>query len=137
MLLGAVACLLFLGGTWRSSRHLWGGVALAALLAAGWALMRNPLPHYATAGVADASRYASPVMLDRLALLLRAVASPGQISTAVIAGQIAQQIYLGCDRTSCRLRQVPGERGKALLQRPWFVISLCWSLFADTNNRFR
>jgi hypothetical protein len=29
--LGVAACVLFLGGTWRASRHLWGAVALIAL----------------------------------------------------------------------------------------------------------
>jgi NADH-quinone oxidoreductase subunit N len=77
MILGAAACLLFLGGTWRAHRHLWGGVALLALAAAGLALWIHPLPRFVSAGVADASRYASPVLLDRLALLLRAVSIAG------------------------------------------------------------
>ncbi|MGH7170536.1 MAG: NADH-quinone oxidoreductase subunit N, partial [Gemmataceae bacterium] len=79
MILGVAACLLFLGGTWRGNRHLWGGVALAALLAAGLALMLNPLQHFTSASAADAVRYASPVVFDRLALLLRAVAIAGGI----------------------------------------------------------
>ncbi len=79
MILGAAACVLFLGGTWRAHRHLWGGVALAALLAAGLALMLQPLQHFDSASAADAARYASPVMLDRLALLLRGVAICGGI----------------------------------------------------------
>lgn len=74
MILGAAACVLFIGGTVRVNRHLWGGVALAALLAAGLLLILNPLPHYESASAADAVRYASPVALDRLALLVRAVA---------------------------------------------------------------
>jgi NADH-quinone oxidoreductase subunit N len=77
IILGAAACVLFLGGTWRAQRHLWGLVALAALLAAGVALSINPVPHFESAGAADASRYASPVMLDRLALLLRAMSLAG------------------------------------------------------------
>jgi NADH-quinone oxidoreductase subunit N len=31
VVLGIAACVLFLGGTWRTNRHLWGGVALVAL----------------------------------------------------------------------------------------------------------
>jgi NADH-quinone oxidoreductase subunit N len=31
VVLGIAACVLFLGGTWRTSRHLWAGVALVAL----------------------------------------------------------------------------------------------------------
>jgi NADH-quinone oxidoreductase subunit N len=72
MILGTAACLLFVGGTIRAQRHLWGGVALAALLAAGVALSLNPLLHVAP-GTAETVRYASPVVLDRLALFLRAV----------------------------------------------------------------
>ncbi len=79
MLLGAAACVLFLGGTWRANRHLWGGVALVSLAMAALALSLNPLPHYQSASIADASRYASPVMLDRLALLLRAVSLAGGV----------------------------------------------------------
>src|SRR5262245_59014256 len=38
IILGGAACMLFLGGTWRASRNLWGGVALVALIAAGLVL---------------------------------------------------------------------------------------------------
>jgi NADH-quinone oxidoreductase subunit N len=79
MILGAVACILFLGGTWHANRHLWGGIALVALLAAGGVLWLQPLPHYLDKDSADAVRYASPLMLDRLALLLRAVSIAGGI----------------------------------------------------------
>lgn len=107
ILLGAVACLLFLGGTWRSSRHLWGGVALAALLAAGWALMLNPLPHYTSAGTADASRYASPVMLDRLALLLRAVSIGGGFLLVLLCWD-AMPENRAADYHACLLLMVAG-----------------------------
>jgi NADH-quinone oxidoreductase subunit N len=78
MILGAAACVLFIGGTWRVNRHLWGGVALAALVAAGLALWLKPLPHY-SAEAAEAVRYASPVSLDRLALFVRALSIVGGI----------------------------------------------------------
>jgi NADH-quinone oxidoreductase subunit N len=107
ILLGAVACVLFLGGTWRSSRHLWGGVALAALLAAGWALMFNPLPHYTSAGVADASRYASPVMLDRLALLLRAVSIGGGVLLVLLCWDAIPE-NRAADYHACLLLMVAG-----------------------------
>ena len=35
MILGAAACVLFLGGTWLTNRALWAGVTLAALIGAG------------------------------------------------------------------------------------------------------
>jgi NADH-quinone oxidoreductase subunit N len=78
MILGVAACVLFLGGTWRANRHLWGGVALVALVAAGLTLWLAPLPHFDKDGT-DAVRYASPLMLDRLALLIRAVSILGGI----------------------------------------------------------
>ncbi len=46
MILGVMACVLFLGGTFRKDRHLWGGVALASLVAAGVALFFTHPPHY-------------------------------------------------------------------------------------------
>ncbi len=41
MVLGAVACVLFLGATFRHSRALWGGVAVAALVVAGLVLAQS------------------------------------------------------------------------------------------------
>jgi NADH-quinone oxidoreductase subunit N len=79
MILGGVACVLFLGGTWRANRNLWGGLALAALVAAGVVLWLKPLPHFESQDAADVVRYASPLMLDRLALLLRAVSIAGGV----------------------------------------------------------
>jgi NADH-quinone oxidoreductase subunit N len=38
MVLGVVACVLFLGGTWRADRNLWGAVALVGLALAGLGL---------------------------------------------------------------------------------------------------
>ena len=37
--LGVVACLMFLGATWRGGRNLWGGVALVGLGLAAAALV--------------------------------------------------------------------------------------------------
>jgi NADH-quinone oxidoreductase subunit N len=77
ILLVVFACVLFLGGTWRGGRNLWGGVALAGLAAAGIALWLLPVRHYATDAGARASLYASPLVFDHLALLLRALALAG------------------------------------------------------------
>jgi NADH-quinone oxidoreductase subunit N len=77
-ILGIAACVLFLGGTWRSNRCLWGGVALLSLIAAGAVLWLAPLQHF-DRDSAEAARYASPLLLDRLALLLRAVSIAGGI----------------------------------------------------------
>jgi NADH-quinone oxidoreductase subunit N len=78
MVLGGAACVLFLGGTWRANRNLWGGVALVALIVAGLVLWLAPLQHF-NKDTSDAAVYASPVLLDRLALLVRAISIAGGI----------------------------------------------------------
>jgi NADH-quinone oxidoreductase subunit N len=107
MILGAAACLLFIGGTWRANRHLGGGVALAALLAAGLALILEPLPHFTSASTADAVRYASPVVLDRLALLLRAVSIAGGIILVLFCWD-AMPEKRAADFHACLLLMVAG-----------------------------
>ncbi len=107
LILGAVACVLFLGGTWRVNRHLWGGVALAALLVAGLVLILNPLPHYESAGAADAARYAGPVVLDRLALLIRAVAIVGGIIFVLLCWDSTPE-NRAADYHACLLLMVAG-----------------------------
>jgi len=78
-ILGFFACVLFLGGTWRANRHLWGAVALGALVAAGVALLwlarvrLTPVPRFDSREEAWAALYVGPVLLDRLAVLLKAV----------------------------------------------------------------
>jgi NADH-quinone oxidoreductase subunit N len=76
VLLGIAACVMFLGGTWRAGRCLWGSFALFALAAAGLALWLAPLPHY-TDDNWRSTLYASPLLLDRLALLVRVIALVG------------------------------------------------------------
>jgi NADH-quinone oxidoreductase subunit N len=131
MILGAVACVLFIGGTLRTNRHLWGGVALAALVVAGlvliWnplphlseqfgpgkssraalELIWNPLPHYESLKVADTARYAGPVVLDQLALLLRAVAIVGGI-ILVLSCWEATPDSRAADYHACLLLMVVG-----------------------------
>jgi NADH-quinone oxidoreductase subunit N len=74
IILLAAACTLFLGGTFRTSRTLWGSVALAALAAAALAAWLGPRP---ADDVAGARLYAAPVVLDSLALLVTALALVG------------------------------------------------------------
>jgi NADH-quinone oxidoreductase subunit N len=71
------ACVLFLGGTWRRNRNLWGGAALVALAVAGLLLALTPWRVFDSPVHADASLYAAPVVFDHLALLLRAVSLVG------------------------------------------------------------
>jgi NADH-quinone oxidoreductase subunit N len=101
IILGLAACVLFLGGTFRPSRHLWGGVTLAALLLAGLALWMTVVPKSAAVAEADvhvfniplllhkagaavvegrlsgADVFASPLLLDALAFWVKAVAIVG------------------------------------------------------------
>jgi NADH-quinone oxidoreductase subunit N len=72
LVLLATACLLFLGGTFRRDRHVWGGVALLGLAAAGATL--------ALASVAPLKPdllYASPVLGDGFALWFTVLALAG------------------------------------------------------------
>jgi NADH-quinone oxidoreductase subunit N len=107
MILGVAACVLFLGGTWRADRNLWGGLALAALVAAGVVLWLKPLPHFDSEGAADAVRFASPLLLDRLALLLRAVAIAAGI-VLVLFSWDAMPENLAADFHGCLLLIVAG-----------------------------
>ena len=75
--LGFFACVLFLGGTWRTNRHLWGAVALGGLFAAAVAQLLTPLPSFQTKEAAWAALFAGPVWLDRMAVLLKIVAILG------------------------------------------------------------
>jgi NADH-quinone oxidoreductase subunit N len=70
--LGLAACVLFLGGTFWAGRNLWAGVALVALLLAGAALF---LPVHSTDRQAEV--FASPLLMDSLALWIKAVAIGG------------------------------------------------------------
>ena len=65
------ACILFLGATFRASRHVWGAAALIGLAAAGLALGYSPRPFAATP-VDEV--YAAPLVLDGLALFTKWVA---------------------------------------------------------------
>jgi NADH-quinone oxidoreductase subunit N len=71
------ACVLFLGGTFKASRNLWGGVALGALAVAVVALaLSTP-----TEGLSPAELYAGPLVLDQLAYYIKVIA---QVSGAVL-----------------------------------------------------
>src|SRR5207244_245124 len=64
--------------TVRTNRHLWGAVALAALAAAGVALWFSP--HSPASGdEALAALFAAPLWVDRLAVLVKAIALGGAV----------------------------------------------------------
>jgi NADH-quinone oxidoreductase subunit N len=70
MVLLVGASVLFVGGTVRNNRHLWAWVALLSLGAAGLALVLGPHREPNT----PQAVFAAPLYLDRLALLVKAVA---------------------------------------------------------------
>ncbi len=73
LLLVAAACVLFVGGTFRTDRTLWGAVALASLAVAALAAWLGPAP--TDPGLEHL--YAAPVLLDRLAVVVKALALAG------------------------------------------------------------
>ncbi len=77
IILAGFACVMFLGSTWKACRHTWGAFALVGLGAASIALWLTPLPRFEGRESAWAALYAGPVWLDRLAVLLKAVALVG------------------------------------------------------------
>jgi NADH-quinone oxidoreductase subunit N len=92
VILGLAACVLFLGGTWRVRRHVWGLFALAALAAALVALVVTVQSHprieltYEQIGQLggeekageleklNATLHASPVLFTHMALFFKVVA---------------------------------------------------------------
>ena len=85
MVLGATACLVFLGGTIKSCRHLWGWVALGGLLAALLVLGVRPTYEFETLPKAQAATYGAPILVDALATLVRAIAICGGIVLALFS----------------------------------------------------
>jgi NADH-quinone oxidoreductase subunit N len=74
LILGFAACVLFLGATFWTNRHLWAGLSLIALLGAGVALAFSRADAPTTAEV-----YAGALALDRMALLIKAIALGGGV----------------------------------------------------------
>jgi NADH-quinone oxidoreductase subunit N len=77
MILGVMACVLFLGGTWRKDRHLWAAAAVGALAAAGVALIYTRPPQYENVVAAQTALFSAPLVLDRFSYFIRAVALIG------------------------------------------------------------
>ncbi len=73
----AAACVLFLGATFRANRHLWAAGALLALAGAGVALWFAPHSPAAPEDGALFSLFAAPLWVDRLAVLVKAIAIGG------------------------------------------------------------
>jgi NADH-quinone oxidoreductase subunit N len=76
-ILALFACVLFLGGTFKASRNVWGVVALVGLGAALVCLLLVGRPAFASREEAFATLYASPILLDRLAILVKVITLVG------------------------------------------------------------
>jgi NADH-quinone oxidoreductase subunit N len=70
LVLGTATCVLFIGATFRSTRHTWAAISLAALVGAAFALFYHPV---------QGSPYASPLVYDSLAVLMKMVAIGGGV----------------------------------------------------------
>jgi NADH-quinone oxidoreductase subunit N len=99
IILGGAACLLFVGATFRGNRNLWATLALIALLGAGAALCftpGNPEEIYATALVSD-----------RLALLIKAIALAGGVVLVLFSWDVVPDRQAG-EYYACLLLIIAG-----------------------------
>jgi NADH-quinone oxidoreductase subunit N len=82
------ACVLFLGGTFRPSRDLWGAAALLALALAAFAVFtKQPVT-----STSRADQYAGPLVLDKLAYYVKVLAlASGAILVLFSWNQVAEQ----------------------------------------------
>jgi NADH-quinone oxidoreductase subunit N len=82
------ACVLFLGGTFRASRNVWGTAALVALAVAVIALMLNP----PVQSLEPADLYAGPLVLDQLAYFIKVLAlASGVVLVLFSWNQVSEQ----------------------------------------------
>jgi NADH-quinone oxidoreductase subunit N len=72
VVLGVGACVLFLGGTWRAGRYLWGAGALVALAGCGIALGLTP---HGPPG--RAATFAAPLVFDSFSLYFKIISLVG------------------------------------------------------------
>jgi NADH-quinone oxidoreductase subunit N len=99
IILGGAACLLFVEATFRGNRNLWATLALIALLGAGAALCftpGNPEEIYATALVSD-----------RLALLIKAIALAGGVVLVLFSWDVVPDRQAG-EYYACLLLIIAG-----------------------------
>lgn len=73
----AVACIVYIGGTFRPGKHLWGAVALGGLLVAGLVAWSGDAP--------SVSDRLSPILPDRLAYFVKAIAWFGGAALLLIS----------------------------------------------------
>jgi NADH-quinone oxidoreductase subunit N len=77
IVLGVTACVIYVAGTFRAGRNLYGGLALLGLALATVALGQSATARASTEAVLRAGVYAGPVVNDALALLIKVIALGG------------------------------------------------------------
>jgi len=95
IILGFAACVVFLGGTFRTSRQLWAVTSLMAIVAAAVALAYTPV-----AAPGTANPEAGPLVNDGLAALVRWLAILGGIVLVILGWSEVEDSfaaeYFGC-----------------------------------------
>jgi NADH-quinone oxidoreductase subunit N len=79
IVLGVAACVIYLGGTVRAGRNLWGTVSLLSLVGAGVALALTAGAGPTDEGGMKAAAFAGPITHDSLALLVKVIALAGGV----------------------------------------------------------
>ena len=102
MILAGLACVVFLGGTIRADRHLWGCVALAGFVAALAALHFGP-----QRGPAPGELTTAPVLFDGLAQFVRCLAILAGIVFVLLSWQEVPDRQ-AAEWHACLLILVPG-----------------------------
>jgi NADH-quinone oxidoreductase subunit N len=77
IVLAVMACVLFLGSTFRVGRQVWGWVALLSIGAASVALLFSSQFLWPTGRLGQVALFAGPLLHDQLALLVRIIALAG------------------------------------------------------------
>ncbi|HEV8062225.1 MAG TPA: NADH-quinone oxidoreductase subunit N [Gemmataceae bacterium] len=129
MILVAAACLFFLGGAYGGSRRLWGTLSLVALAAAGLALAVTAMPHgtsllewpralwtllgragtesFPISSEGNRPVYLAAIIVDRLALFIKAVALAGGVILVLVSWDEAAKDAAG-EHFACLLLMVAG-----------------------------
>ena len=113
MVLVGAAAVIFLGGTMRANRNLWGGVSLAALAIAGWACYlqgSSTPPADQTPEVVQGAKtaiYAAPLVFDHLASLIRIIALGSGVVLALMSWHEVPDSQ-AADHQACLLIVVAG-----------------------------
>src|SRR5260370_28428265 len=113
MVVVGAAAVIFLGGTMRANRNLWGGVSLAGLAIAGWACYlqgSSTPPADQTPEVVQGAKtaiYAAPLVFDHLASLIRIIALGSGVVLALMSWHEVPDSQ-AADHQACLLIVVAG-----------------------------